>query len=154
MSNGSESMDKKFDELSFDEQLKVLQSVAGVQGAEVADEEESYAIFTDGPLSDREFKRVPKPSYNKRIAVEEVRIKAKAICLARDEEKASQIKHAICQELGWDPEEKISNEHARITYHKKLIPLLVREDLPEEWDVGDSSSLEVERMLNDFLLST
>lgn len=145
----------------FREQLELMKALRGIGGGEPAPDDEEYAIFTDGPHADRQFRRVAKPSYGQQKAVEEVRMAAKDVCFrlgratTRQEfhEQAKDLKERVCDELGWDPGEKISWELSGIDYHEKILPLVCR-DLPDEWDIDNVNGYEVERMLKDFLLDT
>jgi hypothetical protein len=115
------------------------------QGRKAAPDDEEYALFTTGDFNDRQFRRIPKPSYSQRIAVEEIRIKATVV--------SDEVKEAICKELGWK-EDKITDELSMMEYHEQILPLITRESLPGGWGIEDVSSYEAQRMLQDFLLGT
>lgn len=145
MSNTSENSD--VEQMGLHERLQLLKAINGVGGGrEKAADDEPYAIFTDGEHADREFRRIPRPSYGQRKAVEEIRVKAKIV----DEE----VKEAICDELGWEAETKADESLSMMEYHKQILPLICREELPEDWDIENVSGYEVQRMLEDFLLGT
>jgi hypothetical protein len=144
MSNGSENID----DMGFEDRLALIKAMNGIsdgQQQEPAADDETYAIFTDGDYAGREFKRIAKPSYGQRKNVEKIRIKTASV--------SPSVKDAICDELGWDKDD-VTEELPMIEYHKQILPLITREDLPEGWNIEDVSSYEVTRMLHDFLLGT
>lgn len=145
-------MDDQIEEMDLDSKRDIIQqflSLYGVQQQkyEPADADETYAIFTAGDFADKEFKRIPKPSYNQQEEVARVMLKA------HEDIYPGQAKRALCKHHGID-EEEIKSELSQKQVDQKVLPLICREDLPDGWDIGDVSSAEVERMRIDFLSDT
>lgn len=138
--------------MDLDEKRDLLQNFLSMYGVqqqkyEPAPADETYAVFTSGEFADREFKRIPKPSYNQQESVAKVMLKA------HKDIYPPQAKKALCKHHGID-EQEIKSELSQKQVDKQVLPLICNESLPDGWDIGDVSSAEVERMRIDFLSNT
>lgn len=146
---------KDLNDIPVNELVQLLGKVYGAERmngvTEAASIDEEYRIFSEGPHSDKQFRRVANPSYRLQREVMMVSMKCRAV--------TKTAKHSAADHFGWDLDDETadyapSEELGKFQMHTKILPLMVRGGLPEDWDPEHMSSEEVERMWYDFFLNT
>lgn len=137
------------------ELVQILGKVMGAENmagiTEDAPLDEEYKIFSEGPHSEQTFRRVANPCYGLQKRVMIVGMKCRAV--------HETAKHTAADHFGWDLEDEQAEHYpteelGKFQMHEQILPMIVRGDLPEQWEPEHMSSKEVERMWKDFFLST
>lgn len=134
------------EEMDFKQRLELIKALNGITNGqqETPPDDEKYAIFTAGELSEKEYRRVAKPPQSVAREVSKLRVIYSLV--------SDSVKEAICKEWGWE-QDKWTEELSRYDFQKKVLPLICR-DLPEDYDFDNTNGSEIDRMLHDFLLGT